>query len=47
MPSRRTGVDAVMLPNGKVILVNGASMGVIAGGYDGGGIAGAPVFEAW
>jgi hypothetical protein len=47
MPGRRNGVDCVKLPNNLVLLVNGASHGMISGGYGGGGNAGEPVQEAW
>jgi hypothetical protein len=47
MPGGRTGVDCVVLPNGRVILANGAATGRMNGGIDGGSQSKNPVFEAW
>ncbi len=47
MPGPRSGVDSVVLPNGKVVLLNGGSQGLMSGNYDGGGSGGGPVLAAW
>ncbi len=47
MPGPRNGADSVVLPNGLVIIANGAAKGLISGSYNGGGAASSPVFEAW
>lgn len=47
MPGPRSGVDVVVLPSGKMLLFNGASSGLLNGGYDGGGSNGSPVLAAW
>lgn len=47
MPGPRVGVDEVVLPNGRVLLVNGARFGRMAGDSNGGSTAKGPVYEAW
>ncbi len=47
MPSRRYAADAVTLPTGQVIIVNGAQSGRSAGTVDGGGQSRTPVLNAW
>lgn len=39
--------DVVMLPNGQMVLVNGAVQGYVWGSYYGGGTAGPPASNAW
>ncbi|KAI8468211.1 MAG: hypothetical protein J3K34DRAFT_523112 [Monoraphidium minutum] len=48
MPGGRNMVDSVLLPNGHVLLVNGARFGNSnGGGVFGGSQARSPVYEAW
>ena len=47
MPSGRTGVDCVVLPNGRVLLVNGAAFGQMQGSPEGGGQSRNAVTNAW
>jgi hypothetical protein len=46
MSSPRLFADAVLLPNGKVLIVNGAKKGMPAGTIDGGGLAKEPNYQA-
>jgi hypothetical protein len=46
MSSPRLFADAVLLPNGKVLIVNGAKKGMPAGTIEGGGLAKEPNYQA-
>jgi hypothetical protein len=47
MPGPRNGADSIILPNGLVLLCNGAGAGLMTGGYSGGSYAANPVLNAW
>ena len=47
MPGPRNMNDVVLLPNGKLLIVNGAKKGKAGGGAGGGGIARDAALEAW
>ena len=47
MPGGRTGGDCVLLPNGKIVIVNGAASGQMGGSLQGGSPSKNPVLNAW